>query len=252
LKQACLVAEDQPGFQRTHADDNWHRRTDFGELLPQLLIIAGVIQALQMEQGMGLPKLMWILAGFVVHGCPSTLRLLFFFVLNVTALVLLLTRSAVATLVLACDGGVGEFIDQIEIQGGAGIGCRYLSRGARGVDWRFVLKASGILGCSCFESFCISMSCSMKLRRVCLEAHKLFFLLPNLVFQLFPIVDYKTFVRGFYSKPAYRPIGRACFIGIGVVPADLSGYLSLLVCPESGRDRQGLQTSAVLAGVQLR
>jgi len=31
-----------------------------------------------------------------------------------------------------------------------------------------------------------------------------FFLLPNLVFTIFPVVDYKTFINNYYSKPAYE------------------------------------------------
>jgi hypothetical protein len=30
-----------------------------------------------------------------------------------------------------------------------------------------------------------------------------FFLLPNLVFVIFPVVDYTTFIRNYYSKPAF-------------------------------------------------
>ncbi|WP_020539506.1 hypothetical protein [Lewinella cohaerens] len=31
-----------------------------------------------------------------------------------------------------------------------------------------------------------------------------FFLLPNLIFLIFPVVDYKTFVQNYYTKPAYE------------------------------------------------
>jgi hypothetical protein len=31
-----------------------------------------------------------------------------------------------------------------------------------------------------------------------------FFLLPNLIFLIFPVVDYKTFINNYYSKPAYE------------------------------------------------
>lgn len=35
-----------------------------------------------------------------------------------------------------------------------------------------------------------------------------FFLLPNLVFVIFPVVDYSTFVRNYYSKPAFETYRR--------------------------------------------
>ena len=199
---------------------------EFFTLLLPLLTMVGAIQVLQIEQSMGLPKLMWIaLAGFVIHAwLPVAWRLLFFFVLNITALVLLFDPvSAIATIgfglllvVLASLTIKARYRVALVLAAGT-----YLALGKAGLVGDYVLyQVSGILG-GLFMFRIILYLYEIQHETGAVSVWKrinYFFLLPNLIFQLFPIVDYKAFVRGFYSKPAAQTYRKGMhFIGIGVV-----------------------------------
>ncbi|MCB9301016.1 MAG: hypothetical protein H6566_10240 [Lewinellaceae bacterium] len=70
-----------------------------------------------------------------------------------------------------------------------------------------------------------------------------FFLLPNLVFVIFPVVDYSTFVRNYYTRPAYETYRRGVLMmanGVFHLLLYRLIYYYLLPAPGSVQDFAGL------------
>lgn len=199
---------------------------DFIRVLVPLLVIAATIQVLQIEQAMALPSLMWIsVAGFALYAwLPVTLRLPFYLLLNLVALVFLFgpacafATTAFGSLLVISATLPARGIYRVTLVLGLGI---YLGLARAGLLGDVLLtQVSGIIG-GLFMFRAILYLYEMQYETGAVSLWKrvaYFFMLPNLIFQLFPIVDYKTFVRGYYPRPA-AVINRngLHWIGVGVV-----------------------------------
>lgn len=199
---------------------------DFLTILAPLLAIAVAIQLLHVEQGLQLPTLMWLtLGGFAVHTwLPLGWRLPFFFFLNIAALVLLFGMMPAALTL-----GIGLLLIIV-----ATLEMRRFYRAILLLVIVAVLvmvKSGVILGGALYQASGIIAALFMF--RLMLYLYELphekepvsvwqriayFFLLPNLIFLLFPIVDYKTFKRGFYAKPGFETYRKGLhWIALGVL-----------------------------------
>lgn len=199
---------------------------DFLLILLALVAMAAVVQGLEIEQGMDLPRLMWIaVGGYAAYSfSPRWFRLPLILAVNVVALLILFDPvSAAATLVL---GVLLVIVATLPIL----VRYRlllllliavYLALGRAEIIGDYLLyQVSGVLG-GLFMFRTILYLYEMQYEKESVSFWKrlnYFFLLPNLVFQLFPVVDYKTFIRSHHAKPAAETGRKALyFIGTGIV-----------------------------------
>jgi D-alanyl-lipoteichoic acid acyltransferase DltB (MBOAT superfamily) len=179
-------------------------------MLVPLGLAAGAAQLLSIEKSLQLPALMWlIVGGFAVHAwLPMKLRLPFFLALNVAALLVLLeplpglmvvgfglSLIVLANLPIAWHLRVGLVL--IAAAGLAAIKAGWIGSVA---SYQAVSVVAGLF----MFRLILFLYESRHLKTTVSAWQKIayFFLLPNLVFMIFPVVDYKTFVRNHYSQPA--------------------------------------------------
>ena len=185
---------------------------DFIKTLFTLALIGLSIQFFHIEESLKLIELMKVVVpGFVIYAfLPLRMRMPFFFLLNVVALLVLFgTQNGLAILILSL---------------------LFISLTGLPIAWKYrallVLLATLLLVAFRVEYFQWGMSTTVVtivgvliMFRSLLYMYELqhekqdpgiwkrinyFLLLPNLVFFIFPIVDYKTFVRNYYDKPAFE------------------------------------------------
>jgi len=215
-------------MQNTTARDSNNRLgiLEFITIMLPLLAVASAIQLLDIEKGLLLPPLMWMaVVGFALYAwLPMKLRLPAFLVLNLVALFVLFDPlSAVATvgfglLLIALTSLPIKFAYRVILVAGVGT---YLALVKAGIIEAYAFyQVSGIIG-GLFMFRMVLYLYELRHQKEpvpVLKRVSYFFLLPNLIFQLFPIVDYKTFTRGFYAKPALETYRKGLhWIGIGVL-----------------------------------
>jgi DNA-binding protein YbaB len=184
--------------------------TDYLSIILGLLAVTAFIYFLDLESSIGLFELMpFVVGGFAVHALlPMPYRLPFFFFLTLAATLRLFGAKEGAVLLLA---------------GMALWGIVRLPLPAK-IRTRIILAAAGVLALLVgfgkvpdFSGPVIPVLGSIFMFRTILYLYEqrflkeksnlwldlnYFFLLPNLIFFIFPVVDYKTFITRHYSKPA--------------------------------------------------
>jgi hypothetical protein len=186
----------------------------FTSLTIQLGAVLLVIWQFQLEASYGLLQLLpLVYLGFLVHALiPLEWRLPGFFFLSLTAILTVL----------------GFLHGAIVI--GAGVGLIAICHLPIGFRWRVLIILGVMVLCATLRAGWIStplptlgsvvvpVLAAMFMFRLAIYMYDLryeknpgsmweslsyFFLLPNVCFLLFPVVDYKTFRRTYYDKPAY-------------------------------------------------
>lgn len=181
-------------------------------ILLSLLVITTAIYFLNLEDSIGLFRLMpFVIIGFAFHALlPFQYRLPFFLLITFTAILQLFgLRDGLALLMI----GLGLFgIVKLPLS------VRQRSLIALGAAFMTAfLMVSGLM--PAFKHPVIPVVGSIFMFRMILYLYEqrfqkeevsiwidlnYFFLLPNLIFFIFPVVDYKTFTSKYYSKPAFE------------------------------------------------
>lgn len=175
-----------------------------------LLLIMGFVWQFHLEQTLKLPYLMPVIGlGFVIyHFLPPTFRLPFLFLLNVIALFVLFDPLDAACLLAICLGIFGILSLPVSINLKivvlvvVAIGLLVVRANVKEiVILENILPFVG----SAFIFRSILYLYELKFLKETVPFWKrinYFFLLPNWVFLIFPVVDFKTFYRNHYSRPA--------------------------------------------------
>ena len=211
------------------------RAVSFGMTLLQLILLTAVVQLFQIEsQRKFLPLLYGILGGFVVHAwLPRNLRLPFFALLSVSSIGFYLEQDCIKVL------GVGGFL----------IGICYLPF-RFSVRVMLLLVASAVLGVLrlLYLDPALMVLGSMFMFRLIIymyetshgdkrptvsESTAYFFMLPNVCFPFFPVVDFRTFRTCLFSKDDRETwqTGMTWMVH-GIIHLLLYRYLRLQVLPE--------------------
>jgi D-alanyl-lipoteichoic acid acyltransferase DltB (MBOAT superfamily)/lysophospholipase L1-like esterase len=180
---------------------------ELAPLVLQLALLFGVLGALELES----PAFREILAplvlvGFVLHDIsPPRFRPALFLGLSLTALYLMLGSRdafwliATGSLIVALCHLPVRFGVRVALVLAAGGGLAVLRTGVSTVPWSAAVWP--ILG-SLFMFRTAAYLYDVKHGRVAMGwSHRLgyFFLLPNVAFTLFPVVDYSAYKRGYYA-----------------------------------------------------
>ncbi|MCB0571986.1 MAG: hypothetical protein KDC66_19605 [Phaeodactylibacter sp.] len=180
--------------------------------LLSLVLIGFAIYCFHLEQDLGLVQLIpFVVGGFAIHALlPAGWRLPFLFAVNLGAAFYLLGPIEGALLV-----GIGL---ALFVLANLPIAVKYrigivLVAGALlaafRAGWLPLIEAKAalpVLG-AMFMFRMIVYLYEMQFEKQPASLWKklnYFFLLPNLVFVIFPVVDYSTFIRTYYSKPAFE------------------------------------------------
>ena len=184
----------------------------FIQALFMLGLIAAAIYLFRIEEGIGLVKLIpLVLAGFAINAwIPLSWRLPFHF---------LLTSGAMLYLLGVRDGSILI---------GLGLGLFALANVKISINYRIGIVMAATLLLVVFRlewlpligsKVILPVLGAMFMFRMILFLYEMqferapagfwkklnyFFLLPNLVFVIFPVVDYQTFIRNYYAKPAFE------------------------------------------------
>ena len=184
------------------------------------------IEFYQIEASQGLPKLIpFILGGFLLHAlAPLPLRLPIFFVLNLAAILFLFGLQTGFIILIFGLTIIGISVLQIAYR----------------LKLLLILAVAAVLAAVLLEvinfgqhRIAATVLGAMFMFRLIIYLYEIrhekefpgiwkvvsyFFLLPNLIFFIFPVVDYKTFTRNHFSKPAneiYRKGVRWILLGLG-------------------------------------
>ena len=179
-------------------------------VLLQLAALVVAIRWLELEQGFGLGRVApWILAGFAIHAwLPARAKAPAFLGISIGAFALVLGPLLGLALVAIALSLVGichlrlAFAVRISLLGAAG--AVLIAGRAAWFDWPgsgLVLPFVGSmflfrLVVYLYDERTMAPSASVWMRL------SYFFLLPNACFLLFPVVDYRTLLRGYYGQPA--------------------------------------------------
>ena len=187
------------------------RALEFVSLVAQLVLLAIVIDRYNLESPAFLHLTLLVFGGFVVHySLPLVYRLPFFLLLSLAAIVLVLGWQSSAwliglglTLIGACHLPVAFSIRLIVLFAMAAV------LAAARVGWiptpmpvavwpilasMFMFRLMVYLYHLRFKSTPSSM----------LHCLSYFFMLPNVCFPLFPVVDYQAFVGGYFDKDRHQ------------------------------------------------
>lgn len=197
----------------------------FMSLLVPLGLAAGATQLLSIEKSLQLPSLMWlVVGGFAIHAwLPMSLRLPFFLALNAAALLVLLEpvpgllaiAIGLSLIVLANLKVAWHFRVGLVLVAAAGLAAVKAGRIGSVESYQAVSVVAGL-----FMFRLILFLYEVRHLKTAVSPWQkvaYFFLLPNLVFMIFPVVDYKTFVRNHYSQSAadtYAKGLRWVFLGL--------------------------------------
>ncbi|WP_282775616.1 hypothetical protein [Phaeodactylibacter xiamenensis] len=198
------------GVNKTADKQAFISLADYLVIILGLLAVTAFIYFLNLESSIGLFGLMpFVIGGFAVHAMlPMTYRLPFFFFLTITAIVQIFGVKEGSALLLM---GMTLWI------------MARLSLSVK-IRTRIILSVAGLLALLVgfgkmpeFSGPVIPVLGSIFMFRTILYLYEhrflkektnlwldlnYFFLLPNLIFFIFPVVDYKTFITRHYSKPA--------------------------------------------------
>ncbi len=179
----------------------------------QLAAVFALLHAYRIEADLGLLRLTpLVLLGFAVHAwLPLALRMGWFLALSFGAAALLFEPATAAALVATGLALIGvahlplPWVLRIAVLVLAGLFLGGLRAGAWEAPWATDLKpALPILGSMFLFRMVLYVHAERSDPRPAPWTQRLayFFLLPNLLFALFPIVDYRTFQRTYYNSPA--------------------------------------------------
>ena len=189
-----------------------HDRTSepgrFLAITVQLALVLAVVHRFGLEEGRGLLTLSpLILGGFIVHALlPLRLRVPFFLALSLSGFLLVLGPNEGALLIASGLALIGvchlpvPWVLRIALLIGAGALLTALR--ASWIEWQGATAILPILG-SIFMFRLVLYVYDLRTENstaTLSERLAYFFLLPNVLFPLFPIVDYKTFLRSRYAR----------------------------------------------------
>jgi hypothetical protein len=184
---------------------------EFALIATQLVLLAAVIRQFQIESSAFLRIALLTFAGFAVHAIlPLRSRLPFFVILSFTGIWLILGLGGGLWLVAAGLLLIGVCHLPVPMSGrvtlilliGTGLAC--LRMNWFHAPWPETIWP--ILG-SMFMFRLIVYLYDISHERAPISVWRTlayFFLLPNVCFPLFPVVDYKTFRRGYYDRVAFH------------------------------------------------
>ncbi len=181
-------------------------------LLAQLGLVLGVIGQYHLAEGQGIAKLLPVIfGGFLVHALlPHALRLPFFVLLSMAGIFLVLGPTKATWLVLIGLALIG--LCHLPLPFRLRVLVLLLACGA------LAACQAGVLETSSHLTLIIPVLGTLFMFRLVLYLYDIrhertrispwqrvayFFLLPNPVFPLFPVVDYKTFLRTYYQRDAF-------------------------------------------------
>jgi hypothetical protein len=178
----------------------------------QLALVLLAIRLFAIESSRGFTKLIWLVfGGFVVHArLPMKLRPPFFLLLCVAAIGVVLGPLDAARVVGIGAGLVGlchvpvPFGARVALLVAAAAALALLRGGGFDVDWApTVLPVIGSMFMFRLAVYLYDLRHEQRPARPW-ERLSYFFLLPNPCFPLFPIVDYATWRRSWYSRDAHE------------------------------------------------
>lgn len=237
---------------RTAAERATVLTLEFWLVAALLIAIAMVIGFLRLESELGLPRILPIVVvGFVVHAAlPRALRPAFFFALSLVTLAALIPFPWFALVVLVGLGLIG--LCHLPVRLGVRVGL--LGLAALGLAFVRIRPGAGPEALVPLGKLVVPVVAAMFMFRIALYLYDMkrvdpslplwrrlsyFFLLPNFAFLLFPIVDYRTYVRTWYEGPDLKIyskgvqwIGRGTlhlvayklvYYNAGLIPADVVG-----------------------------
>jgi hypothetical protein len=234
---AFLKCKNQQMTKNANTEIN---STDFIQLVIPLTLIALVIHFFHIEMDIRLIGIMpLIVFGFTLHAfLPVTLRLPFLFLVNLLAIIRLLGPQEGGILI-----GIGLFLFALA---SAPLALRYRAGGlllAGAALFAFRLEWLPLLG----NRTVLPILGSMFMFRMMLYMYEMqfekepadiwkklnyFFLLPNLIFVIFPVVDYTTFIRNYYSRPSLETYRRGILMmGNGVLHFLLYRFIYYYLVP---------------------
>lgn len=242
------IAEKQPADK---APQLAVEAKDFAQILLSLLVISGLVYFFHLEMDIRLFRLMPIIvAGFILnHFLALPWRLPFLFLLNLAAIFALLGPLDGA--ILAALGlllfGLANLPVKIQYRMVLALAAGGLLAVFR-AGWLPFFHGKTILPIlgGMFMFRLILYLYEMQFEKQPASFWKklnYFFLLPNLIFAIFPVVDYSTFVRGHYTRPAYETYRKgAMMMANGVFHLLLYRliYYYLLPAPGEVQDIYGL------------
>jgi D-alanyl-lipoteichoic acid acyltransferase DltB (MBOAT superfamily) len=224
---------------------------ELGPILLSLLTISALIYFFHLEMDIRLIHLMPIIViGFVLnHFLPLSWRLPALFLLNLAAIFALLGPLDGSILVVLglMLFGLANLPVPIRYRIGLALGAGALLAVFR-AGWLPLMHGKAtlpILG-GMFMFRLILYLYEMQFEKQPASIWKklnYFFLLPNLIFAIFPVVDYQTFVRGHYARPAFETYRKgALMMANGVFHLLLYRliYYYLLPAPGEVQDVYGL------------
>ncbi|MCB9301015.1 MAG: hypothetical protein H6566_10235 [Lewinellaceae bacterium] len=186
------------------------------QILLSLCLISLAIYGFHLEQDIRLVQLMpFVAVGFAANALlPGPWRLPFLFLINLAAIFILLGIWDGA--LLAGIGLLLFYLANLPIAVKYRIGIVLLAGvvlAALRAEWLPFIQSKAVLAIlgSMFMFRMIVYLYEMQFEKQPAGFWKklnYFFLLPNLVFVIFPVVDYSTFVRNYYSRPAYETYRR--------------------------------------------
>ncbi|MFT7625397.1 MAG: hypothetical protein ACI9WU_004588, partial [Myxococcota bacterium] len=185
-------------------------------LTAQLALVLAAISASRIGESFGLALLLPLIGlGFVVHALvPARLRPAVFVVLSLAAIARVLGVEAGAALVAAGLGLIGivhlpvrPVLRVILLLTAGGVLAWLRASDDAGTVWELALP---VLGSMFMFRLIIYAYDNARPGRSVDPWQRLayFFMLPNVCFLLFPVVDYKTFVRSWYAADAYATYRR--------------------------------------------
>jgi D-alanyl-lipoteichoic acid acyltransferase DltB (MBOAT superfamily) len=181
-----------------------------------LLLIGLAIHYFHLEMEIRLIGIMSVIVpGFMVYALlPLSWRLPFLFLLNLAAMLRLMGWADGSLLALTGLGlfGLANLPVKVRYRIGLALGAGALLAAFR-AEWLPFVESRAILPIlgSMFMFRMILYLYEMQFEKQPAGFWKkinYFFLLPNLVFLIFPVVDYSTFVRNYYSRPAFETYRR--------------------------------------------
>ena len=177
----------------------------------QLGLLALVIRQFEIESAAFLQLTLLTLAGFLVHSfLPKPHRLSFFLCLSLAGIGLVLGLQAGATLVAIGLALIGichlpaSFAVRVTLLLTAAAALAVMRVGWVPVPWSAAIWP--ILGSMFMFRLCVYLYDLKHDKEPPTAARTLsyFFLLPNVCFPLFPVIDYKTFRRTYYNEAEYE------------------------------------------------
>ena len=211
LNLTHLCEASNPAMERTTINNWWTEARQFGIATVQLALLLVVLRQFQIESNAFLRIAVLAFGGFVIHYfLPASLRLPFFSILSLAGIAIVLGGTTAAWLV-----GIGGLLIGIchlpvrfrtrtllLIAGGSFLAV--LRADWLAVPWSKVIWP--ILGSMFMFRLIIYMydlkhdNAPFSLARTI----SYFFMLPNVCFPLFPVVDYKTFRRNYYDIDPHK------------------------------------------------